>query len=933
MSRFSPSPSFLLSALVLLSGCQTEDILALADHCEGVSALVENGKEICTRGTATRCKQNHTNDDGLRQIDFEGAFRHNRCPRGFTCNSEAHVCELSSTICERGNTMCKGGNIFECSADGKWGETPKEECEYGCSEGTIHSGNNPLTCYECGADEASCAGNTLIVCSNHRLSKTPCDFGCMPTESTAYCRECKDDELKCEKGFIVSCRKDGERAGKWDDDHKQSCENGCFAGARGNEREVSCYECSTDKPKCFSDEKTGGVTIKQCLAHKWYAEDVCEFGCTDSAEAACKLCSQGDKRYYSNNDGYCVEQECKDNQYQDMNTAEVSCKSDLSGLGECLTGRVRCTDNGDGEGTFQFCMNGSWNNFGKCDSDNECKILGENICGEFNDMGHICENNKLIACPNKASCKSDSSGCASCQNGTSKCKDNQVLTCQEGEYQEAECQTGTHCEAKDGKAQCVPHECENGQQRCQDSIIQKCENYKWKAIAACETGEQCQEKDGVAACSCISGTAYCDDATAKNCRDGKWVTTPCGQKACAMKSNEAKCIECESGTKCKDQTELMYCEDNVWSAPTPCSEGMSCIGDEGQAKCACTNGQAKCDSDKTKIVRCQSDGTYGNAESCGADMHCEGVAGSAVCTADPMECSPGARRCKGHDLQTCNAKGKWETQKCEKGCSNMACNDCNDGEYYIVSELDHEIVTNCVNHKWMKTDCYPNLAEERKDLNKAICRGYCTVDGPAYCAGERYRCIDDYAFANDPAYDHSEPVYVLDGSCECDEPGEETRCSPNGRVLQICNHDGEWEDSQQCNLCQDNICYSECYPPKSTQCDGNNVQTCSQDGKWQTQACEFGCNPSTGTCNACKPGSKQCNGNTLKTCSENGEWGNPGQSCSYGCNHEKSACYPECAPGAKQCDDSILKTCNNLGEWDTGTPCPNGCNNLANDCK
>ena len=55
MSCFKHSPLLLLIALVSLSGCQTEDILALADQCEGVSALVENGEEICTRGTATRC--------------------------------------------------------------------------------------------------------------------------------------------------------------------------------------------------------------------------------------------------------------------------------------------------------------------------------------------------------------------------------------------------------------------------------------------------------------------------------------------------------------------------------------------------------------------------------------------------------------------------------------------------------------------------------------------------------------------------------------------------------------------------------------------------------------------------------------------------------------------------------------------------------------
>lgn len=629
-----------------------------------------------------------------------------------------------SVACDEGYTKCSQGNIYTCTHNGNWGEEPTEKCgEIGFSEGTIQPQSNPLKCYECGADEAKCDGNKLITCSNRKEMKTECDYGCVTTETNAYCRECKADEKKCEKGFIVSCTKEGEKIGKWDDDHKQSCENGCFPGARGSGSEVSCYECNTDKPKCFRDDETKVTTIKRCLAHNWYDEEVCALGCVEGTEAKCKLCNNGDKKYYNNEDGHCIEQECKDNQYQDVKTAEVSCKDDMSGVGECLNGSAKCKDNGNGEDTFQFCMNGSWNNFGKCDPNDECSIL-EKGCAEYNKVGQICENQKLITCPNNASCKPDFSGCAECQNGTSKCDGNKILKCINGEYQEIECKTGTHCEAKDSQIQCVQHDCEEGQQRCQGNIIQKCKNYKWTNISACENGEQCKESDGKAACSCISGTSYCDDATAKNCKDGQLKTTACGQnKSCTMIGGEAKCIDCESGAKCKDKSNIMTCQNNTWSAATPCSDGMSCTGDNGNAKCVCSEGQAVCDSDKTKIKKCKADGTYGSAESCGTDKHCEGVAGSAVCTNNALDCSPGTKQCDGDKLKTCNAQGKWESTTCPNGCdaNSNTCKSsaCENGAITCINNQ----FANCTQGSWgVLPECKNGGCNQ---LNQTICNETC----------------------------------------------------------------------------------------------------------------------------------------------------------------------------------------------------------------
>ena len=452
-------------------------------------------------------------------------------------NIEKPVCEIGETKCKEDHKQLK----CQVGEDHKayWAETAAP-----CGE-------------ECNQDEATCDGNNLTTCNNHQIIKTECEYGCVTTETNAYCRECKDNERKCEKGFIVSCTKDGENIGKWDDDHKQRCENSCFPGARGNGSEVSCYECNTDTPKCFKDDETKVTTIKRCLAHNWYDEEVCALGCVEGTEAKCKLCNHGDKKYYNNEDGYCVEQECKDNQYQDVKTAEVSCNSDLSGPGECLNGQSRCFDKGNEQSAFQYCENGAWKEFGiPCDSNNPCAVLGNNKC-IGNNVGQICSDDgkSLVACPNNASCKSDFSGCAECQSGTSKCDGNKLSTCQNGEYQETECKTGTHCEEKDGKAQCVQHDCENGQKRCQDNIIQTCENYKWKTTDACADGYSCYQSVDEASCRCGEKGDECDD-NYEICQDGA-----CQRKSCKQDLSICDGKKCR-GTECYSSSTPLICYDD-----------------------------------------------------------------------------------------------------------------------------------------------------------------------------------------------------------------------------------------------------------------------------------------------------------------------------------------------------------------------------------
>ena len=813
--------------------------------------------------------------------------------------------DIEKGDCQSGDTKCIAGNIYACDARGRWSKTPTTECgESGCSEGTIQPANTPLSCFECGVDEAECNGNDFIVCSNHRLSKTACDNGCMQTDTHVYCRECKDNELKCENGFIISCAKDGDHAGKWDDDHKQSCgENGCFPGARGNTDEVKCYECNTDQRKCISDDNTKVEIIKKCLAHNWYDDKICEFGCFEGIETECKECDRD--RYFNNEEGYCVKQECYGGKISEGEPAKVSCNKAMDGIGECLNGSSRCFDKGNDQGAFQYCEDGVWKEFGfSCDPNDPCAILGNNKC-IGSGIGQICsaDGKSLIACPNNTSCKSDYSGCASCQNGTSKCDNNIILECIDGEYTETVCAPSTHCEVLDGKASCVTNECENGAQRCQGKTIQACENYQWKTQNACDESEQCEENDGVASCRCTSGVSYCDNNQIKRCNEGQWQTTACGiNENCIVIGGKATCIECESGTKCQGDTQIMTCQNNAWSAATSCADGMKCTGASGSAKCVCTSGQAKCASDNTKIIKCKADGTYGSAESCGADTHCEGVAGSAICTADPMECSPGEKRCTGNDLQTCSSKGKWEkTQTCTKGCANMACNVCKGDEKIC----ENGILKTCENGQWKLTSCGVGCYD---NTQCNVCPPHiteCKLNTLRTCLGNEWKeekCAKGCLTENGVSM-----CKCTFGAIECVDPNN----------AKFCAKDGKWGNISCSGGCQNNVC-KQCQPGV-IMCENNHSLQCSDDGQWLADECKYGCNKKNGKCYPeCTPDTKKCVEETVYKCDANGMW-QKDKFCLLEC--KDGECNDPCIPGETQCEDKYHMSICVVKDWES-IECP-----------
>lgn len=83
----------LCAAALMVAGCQTDDIYALSGSCPDLESITENGIEICTRANPTECIKNHDTSDALRAVDFEAAFKTNRCPKGYECRAQKHQCE------------------------------------------------------------------------------------------------------------------------------------------------------------------------------------------------------------------------------------------------------------------------------------------------------------------------------------------------------------------------------------------------------------------------------------------------------------------------------------------------------------------------------------------------------------------------------------------------------------------------------------------------------------------------------------------------------------------------------------------------------------------------------------------------------------------------------------------------------------------------
>lgn len=560
MPKSSRRLPLVLTALLALAGCQSEDIHALNQNCNGFAYIMDGEIEICNIQTKNECSQKHDNTkDALKQSDFEGAFKYGRCPKGYKCatDSESHenfckLDEMAITDCKKGDTRCQTGNIYICVEDNQWSETPTTYCgDWGCSEGTQQTAFNPLKCYECHNDDFKCDGSTLQKCiQNTWTTYKPCDKGCVNNE----CSVCQANEIRCDDNKVYECS-----GGQWNEIIPSPCEFGCTHGQHTYDSSGVCNECKDGDTRCANN------AIQNCFSGKWKADEPCNFGChkINNEIYQCKECKDGDYKYNNNEDFQCVKLICKDGSYYvDETDKTASCSSELTGSGECINGSPKCDNN-----VLKLCIDGAWKKFGACDSEHPCEFLNNVGCYD-SIIGIFCKAGELKACDHNSSCNPKTDDCSECQNGTTRCAPNseskKLQLCQDGVFDKAEtiCHTGTHCEEKDGKAACIPHDCENGEQRCiEGEFIQECKNYKWETTKACDQGLKCythkadDTEHTKAGCGCSKIDDTCADYEV--CQN-----SVCQRKSCTEDSSLCGSKKCKNGECYSSGNNLSLCDDD-----------------------------------------------------------------------------------------------------------------------------------------------------------------------------------------------------------------------------------------------------------------------------------------------------------------------------------------------------------------------------------
>lgn len=220
---------------------------------------------------------------------------------------------------------------------------------------------------------------------------------------------------------------------------------------------------------------------------------------------------------------------------------------------------------------------------------------------------------------------------------------------------------------------------------------------------------------------------------------------------------------------------------------------------------------------------CQADGLWGAedcAHTCGA---CGGLVGSSDCT--NWCTTPGATKCTGNAVQTCEPSHHWSTAvACASGsCAGTACSGtCTAG---AVQCSGNGVQTCTASGTW---------GAPRECISQTCVAGVCT----GVCSPSQTRYVSCGNCGIKPGTCGDGGVWQ-DGTCAGEGPcaaGDTRSCGTSGSS-QTCTTSCQWGG---CG------CSSSCGCTEgATQCAGNAVQTCGDAGAWSARV---GCGASTPFC-------------------------------------------------------------------------------------
>ncbi len=830
------------------------------------------------------------------------------------------ICSLTGcTLDEVKDKQCQGNDkTYEHNTQACITVEPYGTGEFQCHDGSWIPIADPFVpCKKCNASFTACDTNTGI---------------------------CEDGQKQYVNDANALCVSQTCVDNQWKTDEQNQC-SGEVSCKRENDIYV-CGDCKTNTLKCENDDEGNG-NILTCIDGRWSDNHInCMSDATHKAsclnETQCAACREGAVQYINNTDNVCTPQICHagewieepaeenpddpdDTQYpahQCMQTVDgqnvpvaVSCKQEngVNACGACLTGSTRCTNNEEGQGITETCINAEWTNQKPCLYGKEPVACNDatNDCGECKndetEIGYSQDNNiictKLVCkggqlvqaeeqvCTSDVSCKigqNEVKECGECQNGNKKCSDTQIDICQNGQWDTSEICGDAGC-IKD-KTECS--ECSKDEIKYENNeqfICQKyiCNDGFWKIDENYHCENECRDNVADKCAECNENTYKCefksDTAVEYHCENGKWQEVQtCPFASCQKEADgDTLCGDCAPGASNYKEDDSFICHryechDGTWPVTADETATVSCHVENGQIQGfgECRNTQTKCNG-QNDLQTCVN----GKFEPMQCD-ECVENNGSAQCISHA--CTGDEPICENNILTICGDNNK----KTQKYCEFGKCAD------------DGKNCASCLNDVCNTTN---DVSKVRKCIGGILQQTEISCENNS-CNAQKTDC----------------------GVCK----NGDLKCETNGNTSQQMKcENGAWVTQKSCgsNSCSGTEC-GECING-SKQCKNNSSgigqpQIC-ENGKWinDTACNNVSCN-STGTCGNCINAYQKCGtDNTIFTC-QTGDWvaGNKcsATSCTESASEHKAKCG-ECKNGTTKYDQGAAQICQEYicidGSW------------------
>ncbi|HQP36255.1 MAG TPA: hypothetical protein PLI95_13795 [Polyangiaceae bacterium] len=522
-------------------------------------------------------------------------------------------------------------------------------------------------------------------------------------------------------------------------------------------------------------------------------------------------------------------------------------------------------------------------------------------------------------------CDAAGKQCDNCVAKETKClTDSRLQTCSDDGQMvsEADCPASAKfCAVSGGVASCIEctktADCVVSTSECQmaacgtDGICGTVLVAKDTPCGAVGAGGKC---DGAGACRyCSAGEVRCSSLTPETCdAEGQWIAgAACGgnEPLCLG----GACVQCVSAGDCPASSNecvqpacdaVNACGYTPKATGTGCANGLGKCDGAGQCN-VCTPGTAVCNGNVPLV--CGANGQYAPQPACGgATPNCDAATGTCVQCTTATQCALGNECLTAScTANTCGYLPKPSGTACTGGtCSPLGtCQACTPGAVKCVGESvqtcnssgQYDPVVACVAPKPYCDDATTSCVECETAGQCPAATNECLV---ATCTGSA--C----GFAPKPA-----DTNCAGGTGKCNGAGQCNVCTPgtricNGNVPLLCESNGQYAPQAACSGATANCdpatgtcvqctvasqCPASCNPCLDAVCNSN---TCGFAPKQLGAACPGGTCSGSGVCWACTPSTEVCSGNGVLTCNVNGQY-DPIANC--------VAPKPYCEPGSVEC--------------------------------